>query len=147
MDDTSIKFRLRLAQINGINLDEAAKKVTPEHLTPEYKAKLKELQATVHATREEKNKTKYALYDAEDAHREAQERHDKAKQELLRHNAKRPNYYENRERASENAKIKKKAEDERIHKHKMATDPEYVKDYNNARRLANLAFRSMFGSK
>ena len=28
MDDTSIQFRLRLAQINGINLDEAEKKST-----------------------------------------------------------------------------------------------------------------------
>ncbi len=83
MDDTSIQFRLRLAQINGIKLHEAAKKATPEHLTPEYVAKTKELKA---AFREHTKKMK----DANEIALKARQEHNDARLALYQHLGKDP---------------------------------------------------------
>jgi len=95
MDDSSIQYRIRLAQINGINLNEAfsdgvklneAKK-TPEHLTPEYAAKTKQLQK---AFKEHTKKMK----EAKEIARQAAMNHNDARMALLDHLRKDPEHAE-----------------------------------------------------
>ena len=105
MDDTSIQFRLRLAQINGIKLHEAAKKVTPEHLTPEYKAKLKELQDTAKTAQ-------VARRNARDALEKANRDHDEAQKALFDHKTKDPNYFKRGNERLERSNQKAEAEHE-----------------------------------
>ena len=130
MDDTSIQFRLRLAQINGINLDEAAKKVTPEHLTPEYKAKLKELQDTAKTAQ-------VARRNARDALEKANRDHDEAQKALFDHKTKDPNYFKRGNERLERSNQKAEAEHER----KMKTDPNYRNSAAAARNSIWVGYR------
>jgi hypothetical protein len=125
MNDTLNQFRRRLAQINGIKLDEAASK--PEHLTPEYKDKMKELQSAVKSTREAKNAAQIA---AERAHQD----HQTAIATLRAHQNINPNYYDQVRRRNEAGIKKREADAEAEHQRRMKTDPKYARQERRAER-------------
>ena len=125
MDDSSIQYRLRLAQINGIKLDEAASK--PEHLTPEYNVEMEKLQSAVKSTRKAKNAAKIA---AEKAH----EDHQTAIAALRAHQNINPKYYDQVRRRNEAGIKKREAEAEAEHQRRMKTDPKYARQERSAER-------------